>query len=92
MRKITIAVTCAALLGIGFPILSTSNADAQEVRFRVGEPTKKKVIIRHDNGRHMGFSHSRHYGYDRGGDGYARSTTVVKKRPGSTTIIKRRGD
>src|SRR4051812_23806117 len=46
------------------------------IKKKSAEPNKKVVIkkTRHDNGRHVGFSHSKHYGY-----AMAKKKTIIKK-------------
>jgi hypothetical protein len=102
MRKFALATAAVAALAFSAPAF-TAPAFAQDVKVKVksgegrhhGEGMRhrdvsKKVIIKHgDRGRHLGFSHSRHYGYGgmkkkviiRHGEG-GRSKTVIKKREG----------
>jgi len=91
MRKITLALAAAAALGFAAPAPAQDGPASQgriqlaqadvKVKVRTGERTRKKIVIRHDRGRHVGFDHSRHRGY-------ASRVTVVKKKPGRT-VIKR---
>jgi hypothetical protein len=79
MRKITLALSSLIFLGLTAPVIQS--AQAQDVTVIKRSEPRKKVVIRHDRGRHVGFSHSRHYGY-------GKSVTVVKKKPGKK-VIKR---
>jgi hypothetical protein len=94
MRRIAIAFASAGLLALGIPAATSDTAQAQQrvqlaqadvkVKVRTGDRERRKVVIRGDRGRHVGFSHSRHYGY-------GRNVTVVKKKPGRTVIKKFEG-
>lgn len=101
MRKFTIALASAAILGFAVPALALDKAPGQEriqlaqadVKIKVKEgdrrgeyrrSERRKVVIRHDSGRHLGFAHSRH-------EGYGRHVTVIKKKPGKTVIKKFEG-
>ena len=91
MRKITVALASVAILGLAAPATANEKAASQDliqlaqadVKVKVrSERPRNKVVIRHDRGRHVGFSHSRHLGY-------GKSVTIVKKRPGATVIKKK---
>lgn len=96
MRKITIALASAAILGLAVPALANDKAVGQErvqlaqadvkIKVKAGERRSERrgIVIRHDRGRHVGFSHSRH-------EGYGRHVTVIKKKPGKTVIKKYEG-
>ncbi len=71
MRKIFL--TLAALAAVGFVVPMTTSAKAEDT----------KVVIKHrggghhmDRGRHLGFAHSRHYGY---GNAHAKKVVIIKK-------------
>jgi len=91
MRKITVALASVAILGFAAPASANEKASGQDliqlaradVKVKVkSERPQSKIVIRHDRGRHLGFSHSRHLGY-------GKSVTLVKKRPGTTVIKKK---
>ena len=70
MRKIVL--TLAALAAVGFVVPMTTSAKAEDT----------KVVIKHrgeghhmDRGRHVGFEHSRHYGY---GHAHAKKVVIIK--------------
>ena len=94
MQKFTIALASAAVLAFATPALALDKAQGQQriqlaqadvkVKVKTGDRWRKKVVIRHDRGRHLGFSHSRHLGY-------GKHVTVIKKKPGKTVIKKYHG-
>jgi hypothetical protein len=97
MRKFALATAAVAALAFSAPAF-TAPAFAQDVKVKVKtggdhdgmrhRNVSKKVIIKHgDRGRHLGWSHSHHYGavkkkvIIRHGHGGG-SKTVIKKREG----------
>jgi hypothetical protein len=77
MRKFVLAIAAVAALGLALPVVSPAQAEDTKVVIKKKQPYSKKVVIRSgDRGYHRGFSHSRHYGYDRRGS----TKTVVIKR------------
>ena len=89
MRKFALALATAAALGLAAPAMAASgNTQAPavklaqaDVKVKVdsGKRVKKKVMVRHDRGRHLGW-HKR----DRGC-----KTVIIKKRSGNRVVVKR---
>jgi hypothetical protein len=89
MRKFALALATAAALGLAVPAMAASdNTQAPavklaqaDVKVKVdsGKRVKKKVVVRHDRGRHLGW-HKR----DRGC-----KTVIIKKRSGNRVVVKR---
>lgn len=85
MKTFALAVAAVGVLALAVPTFADAQTSTSVgVRADVGTPSvKKKVIIRHDNGLHRGFAHSRHLGYAQA------SKKVVIKKPGKTIIKKK---
>lgn len=88
MRKFALALATAAALGFAAPALAASgNTQAPAVKFAQADVKvkvdsgnrKKKVVVRHDRGRHLGW-HKR----DRGC-----KTITIKKRSGNRVVVKK---
>ena len=68
-------------------------AQAASVTIRTGDPemravTRKRVIIRGDRGRHLGWERGRHRGWDDGGRRVVHKT-IIRRGDGSRTVIRR---
>lgn len=89
MRKFALALATAAALGFAAPAVAASgNAQAPavklaqaDVKVKVdsGRRVTKKVVVRHDRGRHRGW-HKR----DRGC-----KTVTIKTRSGNRVVVKK---
>ena len=89
MKKFALALATAAALGLAAPAMATSgNAQAPalklaqaDVKVRVdsGRRVNKKVVVRHDRGRHRGW-----YKRDRGC-----KTVTIKTRSGNRVVVKK---
>ena len=89
MKKFALALATAAALGLAAPAMATSgNVQAPalklaqaDVKVRVdsGRRVNKKVVVRHDRGRHRGW-----YKRDRGC-----KTVTIKTRSGNRVVIKK---
>jgi hypothetical protein len=89
MRKFALALATAAALGLAAPAMAASgNAQAPavklaqaDVKVRVDSGTRvnKKVVVRHDRGRHRGW-----YKRDRGC-----KTVTIKTRSGNRVVVKK---
>lgn len=93
MRPIILASTFVAAV-LAAPIGWTpSPAQAASVTIRTGDPemravTRKRVIIRGDRGRHLGWERGRHRGWDDGGRRVVHKT-IIRRGDGSRTVIRR---
>lgn len=89
MRKFALALATTAALGLAAPAMAASgNAQAPavklaqaDVKVRVdsGARVNKKVVVRHDRGRHRGW-----YKRDRGC-----KTVTIKTRSGNRVVVKK---
>ena len=88
MRKFALALATAAALGFAAPAMAASgNTQAPAVKFAQADvkvkvdsgKRKKKVVVRHDRGRHLGW-----YKRDRGC-----KTVTVKTRSGNRVVVKK---
>jgi hypothetical protein len=78
MHKLAIAIAAAAAFGLAVPTIGPAQAEDTKVVIKKKQPTASKVVIRQgDRGYHRGFTHSRHWGYDRN---RSSKTVVVKKQ------------
>jgi Ni/Co efflux regulator RcnB len=94
MKKLVLATAAVAALAISAPTF-TAPAFAQDVKVKVKSGDRhdgmrhrdvKKVVIKHDRGRHHGFSHSRHYGYG----GVKKKVIIKHGHGGGKTVIKKK--
>jgi len=96
MNRLAFGLATIATLGLSTPVFAQSSTTASPQRVQSAQSqthavhhVKKrhhvrvnKVVVRHDRGLHRGFSHSRHYGYQKN------RKVVIKHTPAPKTSVK----
>jgi hypothetical protein len=103
MKKLALAMTAAAALAFTAPAFAQSaptpdrmqlaQADVKvKPKMRDGNVVRKKVVIRHDRGRHLGWRHDRgrHLGWSHSRHHGAMKTVTVKHGGHGKTVIKKK--
>jgi hypothetical protein len=81
MKKLALALAATAVLGMVAPALAIESGTATQTRTPVAQKSVStnsirmaeadhhrhgvNKVVQHDRGLHRGFTHSRHYGYDK---------------------------
>jgi hypothetical protein len=93
MNKLAFTLATVAALSLSTTVFaqtpttaSPQRVQAAQSQMHASQHVKKrhravnKVVVRHDRGLHRGFSHSRHYGYQKN------KKVVIKHAPASKTV------